>query len=278
MVGSATVGRPWDKNMDDIDIQIHSHTLRLAQIALETIWPLQERDRVAEASVTLYKRIIDALSSICVLRTAATHSWEHDGVTILRSMYDALLQLLYLLFDAASRRELAELYLDYAFVERHRGIVLVDKNDSDFAKSLSRSAKRATGEPELHAELRLRGQRFLTADGNRELSKRGNSYLTDRDAKYRRTWYAGTLETVAEQIGYLSEYKLIQHIGSSCVHVSSLPIQRGTLIRPEKAPFWGMFFALRATGAIANAFNIELSQEDRQIVDLGQTNIFARDA
>ena len=77
-------------------------------------------DDVAKASWLLYQRIGHASQSLYVLRDHAPHDWSVDGVSILRTIYDATLQLLWLLHDPKRRAERAKLYLDFLEVEKHQ--------------------------------------------------------------------------------------------------------------------------------------------------------------
>lgn len=260
--------------MEPSEQTIYEEAVTLNEFVLAQVRQHVHEDSVAKASSLLCKRIVDALGSIYVLRSNAGPSWNLDGVVILRSTYDATLQLLFMLHDPEKRAERAELYLDFLYIERHNLRKQIDCSDTAVARDVASSSLRASGEVELDAGLREVGKRYLTKEGSKIFKEEGQDYLTSPNAKYRPSWYPGTLGDLARQVGYGSEYDLFQKQASASVHASPMPLMVGSMIRSRRMIVWATFLTLRASGAVAAALDIRLNDGDRERVQGACCNVY----
>src|SRR5262245_57635459 len=65
-------------------------------------------------------RLTCAVESLTALDRFAKHDSRPDGMTLLRAMYDAQLQALYILEDPAKADERAQLFLDFRWIEQRQ--------------------------------------------------------------------------------------------------------------------------------------------------------------
>ena len=89
---------------------------------------------VAIAMEMIARRIVASGNSLAVLRNNAVPDYGFDAASILRSIYDAMLQGLYIMADPNRRDERAQLFLDFRDVERKRRIDLMDASRTALAK------------------------------------------------------------------------------------------------------------------------------------------------
>lgn len=211
---------------------------------------------VATAMDMLARRIVASGDSLNVLRNNAVPGYVFDAASILRSVYDAMLQGLYIMADPNKRDERAQLFLDFRDIERKRRIGLMDANRTALAKRVSNSPKRPNAEPEIE-------KRFMAVKP-RYLSKKG---------KVRDTWYSGSLRGLAKAAGLESEYELIQRFLSGVVHSSPLTIQEGPFVSDYLLD-WYWQFTFRMLGAYAEYKKIVLDQTENRLIDSARQNIF----
>jgi hypothetical protein len=264
--------------LDSDEELIWKAEVRICDGIRSRISALQPSSMIAKASWPLFLRIAQASQSIHVLRKDAPHDWTRDGINILRSIYDALLQLLYMLHHANLREERSALYLDFLWVEKHRLRNRIDENPTDIGKRLASSPNRSQGEKDIDEKLRQIGLRYLTKKGQLEYERQGPQYLTKAKCSYRDCWYPEShsgrrgLAGLASEVGYLSEYELFQRDSSASIHASPLSLSFAPTIKAEYTLRWAMEFALRSAGSVAEAFGIPLDEFDREVIELARRN------
>jgi len=123
---------------------------------------IQRPGTVSRATELLLTRIFHSVDSLTVLCNNSPHMYLHDAAMILRGVYDAMLQTLYILWKPEERENRAELYLDYYWVERYKFIQIIDRNQTPLAKILSSSPKRAESEPEIMEYFEKVKNKYLT--------------------------------------------------------------------------------------------------------------------
>jgi hypothetical protein len=110
---------------------------------------------VVTAISALAGRIVQGGNTLgCLFRNATDFDWSWDGATILRTIYDAMLQSLYIFHDDKQQDHLARRFLDFRIIEQVKGIRLSDKGNTDMCRQLARSSKRAAAEPAIMEEFR----------------------------------------------------------------------------------------------------------------------------
>jgi hypothetical protein len=187
---------------------------RIANNILTKLNAQQTPGAIAVAIEMIARRIVASGNSLAVLRNSAVSDYAFDAASILRNIYDVMLQGLYIMADSAKREERARLYLDFMHVERKRRIELMDTSSTGLAKWISGSPKRPGAEPGI----------------NTRFSEVKPKYMT-RKGKIRDTWYPGTLRDLAEATGLESEYELMQRLLSGVVHSSPLTLKEGPFVR-----------------------------------------------
>lgn len=205
------------------------------------------------------KRISGALDTLTVLDRFAKNDWRADGMTLLRSMYDAHLQALYILQDAAQADERAQLFLDFRWIEQRAMQKLIERNPTRLAKKLMQSPKRLEGEAEREANYQKLRPKFLTRDGNKD---RGD-------------WYPGTLRDLARAVGLESEYEILQKDLSGSVHSTPTALLAGpSFSEPEHLLLLGWKLMFRVQGRIAAHHSVPLAKEHEEIVRDAMSNIY----
>ena len=106
--------------MDEADQFVYEKQAQVCDHVLAEVEKRSTENIVAESSHRLYRRISDGVRSLHVLSQHAEHDWAVDGVCILRTMYDAMLQLLWLLHNPPDRERRAEIYIGYFYIEKLR--------------------------------------------------------------------------------------------------------------------------------------------------------------
>ncbi len=195
----------------------------------------------------LLRRMMDSANAIAHLHLNATQDFGFDIAMILRGMYDVMLQGLYIIEDPAKSSERAQLFLDYASVERYRKIQRIDKNQTGLAKKLANSTRRPEAMPRIEAEFQRVKPRYLTKKGD----------------KLREHWFPGNLSVLAKATGWESEYELFQELLSSMVHSSPMAMEQESSINGGVLLTWSWYFALRLAFKYAKVCNAPLTEELR---------------
>ncbi|MEQ1893762.1 MAG: DUF5677 domain-containing protein [Planctomycetota bacterium] len=207
----------------------------------------------------LQKRMSGTLDTLTALHRFAKNDWCADGRTLLRTMYDAHLQALYILHDAARADERAQLFLDFRRIEQRAMQKIIERNPTRLAKKLMQSPKRLEGEAEREANYRKLRPKFLTKDGKKE---RGD-------------WYPGTLRDLARQVVLESEYEILQKDLSASVHSTPSALLAGsTISEPEHLLLLGWKLMFRVLGRIAAHHGVSLATEHEELVRDAMSNIY----
>lgn len=212
---------------------------------------------VAVAIEMIAGRIVASGNSLAVLRNNSPHDYGFDAASVLRNIYDVMLQGLYIMADPSKREERAQLYLDFMAVERKGRIELLDASGTDLAKRISGSPKRPGTEPEIEKQFDAIKAKFLTKKG-----------------KVRQTWYPGTLRDLAKESGLEAEYELMQRFLSGVIHSSPLTLKEGPFVRGFLLMDWHWRFAFRILGAYADHKGVTLNPNEQGLVDSARANVF----
>lgn len=208
----------------------------------------------------LKKRIEGALNSLWVLHRHAPHEFGFDGMMVLRGVYDAHLQALYILAKPEESDARATLYLDFRWVERQRMKEMLEKNPTLFARTLLQSPKRAAAEPAIDAEFQRVRPSFLGPKGELHTN-----------------WYRGDLSALsrAEGVGLESEYRVLQRQLSSAVHSSAWSLLAPRpWVTGEQILLMAWRLVYRVLGRIAAHHGVPLQPEHEELVRDSFRNIF----
>jgi uncharacterized protein DUF5677 len=208
---------------------------------------LQKHGRIGEITrgliPFLMNRILRSIESLTFLFRRNPNQAEMNGASILRTIYDTHLQVLYILKDPEPR---AKLYLDFLYVEARKMRQVVNSHPAQFFKMLAdRNAK--------HEATNEAAFRRVEA-GYRKSSN-----------SYRQNWYVGTLADVAKDGDYEAEYRVISVVLNPIVHSSAsglmTPQHKG---RNLITTAWDLLF--RCLGKTAECEGI-LSKRDPETVE-----------
>jgi hypothetical protein len=212
---------------------------------------------VTNAIETLLRRIVAGGDSLGVLREHSRHDFAPDGAVILRAIYDAMLQALYILADPAHCETRAARYLDFRWVEHHNFIDRFDKSPTYLGRRISQSPLRAGAQPGIEQEFqRVRGA-FENAKGG-----------------LRGSWYEGTLRDLARAVARESEYDILQKHLSGAVHSSAFGLQGASLYQGALLMVIAWRFSFRVLGKLADYAQIELDEHERELIRRSESNVF----
>lgn len=240
------------------DDQIHLEYQRaIANGIVTKLNAVQKPGPVAVATEMITGRILASGNSLAVLYNGSPHDWAFDGASILRNIYDVMLQGLYIMADVARRNERAQLYLDFMDVERMRRIELLDASGTDIAKHVSGSPKRPNAEPAIKKRCNAVKAKYVTKKG-----------------KLRDTWYRGSLRDLAKASRLEGEYELMQKFLSGVVHSSPLTLEEGPIVHGFLLMDWHWRFAFRVLGTYAAYKGVVLDQTEKDLIASAQRNVF----
>jgi hypothetical protein len=212
---------------------------------------------VTEATELLMRRIVAAGNSLSVLRRHAHQDVVFDGAMVLRGIYDAMLQALFILNDSARWDERSQLFLDSFWVDHKRQTLLLDKNPTFLARQITSSPKRAAAEPAYDLEFNRVQAKFL-----------------DRKGKLRENWYVGNLRDLATEVNLEAEYELLQKWLSGFVHSSAFALRSPPSFDGFLLSNWAWQFSFRVLGKFAEYAGVQLSEEESGLIRISTQNIF----
>jgi hypothetical protein len=215
-------------------------------------------DSSPRAIERLFPRLYSIGKTLHILCHGAEHDFSLDAAILLRAAYDTTMQILYILQDPEQIQARSDLYEDFYWVEKKRYVERIDKNPGDGPKIIGRkSPMRMKHEPEMIQEF-----------------NRVKETYTGKKEGMRDTWYPGSLRDLAKKVGWGEEYDLFQYQFSGVTHSSAFALEFAGAFSVEYTffAFWRLFF--RVLGRIVQIHNIQLSDEEREVVALGEMSIW----
>jgi hypothetical protein len=182
-----------------------------AAVANNLMGVLRQHGRRGEVTHTvghLLNRITRSIESLTQLFRRAANEAELDGASILRTVYDAHLQVLYILTDPDAH---AKLYADFFNVEWHKFRQMIDRRPEGLFKLVANSPNRAKTEPANDANFRRVEAAYRRGDGS-----------------YRQNWYRGTPRDMARRVGYEGEFLVLSRLLNPIVHSSAFGLYSPT--------------------------------------------------
>lgn len=199
------------------------------------------------------RRLRTGLETLRVLQVHARHDFLLDGLTLLRAMYDAHLQALYILADSEQADARAKLFFEHQGIEQQRWYKLIERSPTRLARM-----ELPLG-PEVEAAFKGLRPKFLAPNG--------------RDV--RRDWYPGNLRELAHEVGLDSEYEILQRDLSGAVHSTPTALLSGSIFSEPKQLLlvgWKLFF--RVLGRIAHHHGILLDAEHERATQEAMSNLY----
>lgn len=203
---------------------------------------------ISKAVKLLNKKLSHSHNALLCLRVNAKYPWEQEGAVILRTMYDASMQGLYILADPAEAESRAHLYLEYEIVERHKFIEFAKQGNAPGLKQIANSPLRSQAEPLLRKELDRVRSKYPRSDGK----------------GLRNKWYAGKLEDLAKVVGFTEECQFFQKTLSGAVHSS--PFWSGVGLDERLLIPMAYELTIRVVGKAALFFSVPISDDDRDLI------------
>lgn len=167
------------------------------------------------------------------IRSLCEHAHPAPGLdlaTLLRASHESLLQAEYMCSpnDASARESLANLYLDYYWVEHHKLLqgVVREEYTNAISANMRRSANRAPTEAEIAKQLAALGGKYELKPG-----------------KYRDTWHGTDMRSMARVVGKSEEYEFFLRQYHSAVHTGPFASLRGITPRRSHAVTFAASFA-----------------------------------
>lgn len=230
---------------------------RLSEQVLQKVWAVADDDQVAQVLIIFSQRLTHSLNSLLILRRYARHDYAPDGETLLRAMFDAMLQGLYVMENEERAAERSQLFLDYYWVEKHQLLQKIDANSTSLAQRLAKSPRREMGEPTIKAEFARVRHQFLTKKGKR----------------LRASWYPGTLRDLAQSADCEPEYEMLHQSLSGMTHTGPFAASHGANIKGEHLSSWGLHMIFRYIGGLASFYSVDLDHEEQVVVDAGKRSM-----
>lgn len=206
-------------------------------------------------------RLISSQDTIHMLYVKAPHNYDWDAGAILRCMYDVLLQGLYILSDANSANERAQLFEDYYWIEQHKAVEMIDSNPSLLSKRLTQSSRRSQNEPEIQKKFSEVEVRCHTKKG-----------------KLRKHWYPqNDLHEIAKDVGYEDEYRWLQLFLSGDTHTGPFSALHGGHTHGFQSVYFAGEFVFRFLGAASAYFGCQLDETEQKIVGESKQSVIDRE-
>ncbi len=192
------------------------------------------------------------------ISTLSNNVSDRDHITIvanpttalLRCMYDAFIQMLYIVHDHSQAEELARRYLEYGTIEHYQYMKAITSGASPLSKRISASPKRQTSVKKIEEEYS-------------KICRRVPRYR-----KRRQHWYDGTLYDLACTVGRKEEYTWYVSFSNSAIHAGPFAVMRGAIAPTgEEAIFAALPIVCQAANKLTIAMELVVSQKTRSWLD-----------
>lgn len=198
---------------------------RLQAVLAHAITSLSDRHATQPSNLTtaimpLLVRMANSWLSLTVLRSRSPETALVDSAAIIRCVFDAYLQAMYILDDPAQSDARSIDYIQYEAVEQYIQHSRIMQHNSDLANSLRQSPHRQAGELRLKQDYDAVAAKYMTKGG-----------------KPRDRWYPGNLRDLAKLANREDEYDYFAGIFSGSVHSSYHAASKGPPIGVEYVDF-----------------------------------------
>ena len=244
-------------NLSNEELIVINKQLELANQIVTKISHKDPHTPASDALRVFHKRLTSSLDTLQLICGYSKHNYHYDAVMILRGMYDAMLQAMYIISVPSEVSKRAELYHDYIWIEKHSLLGRFDKSTTRFANLIKNSPMRATNEKTIIEQFNRVKTKYLCKNG-----------------RVRSNWYPGKLDIIAKDVGLSDEYELMQHTLSKVVHSTPFGVKGNSIIKGPSALTMGFHFVFRCLGAIGKYQNIEFSQDESDVIDIAQRCYF----
>ena len=168
-----------------------------------------------------------------------------DCGAVVRCMYDAYIQALYVIHDPNDCDRRGELYLEYEHVERYRQMQKLIGQDNELSEYLHNSPLREIGEVRIQQE-------YDRVKGN---------YSSGRRDGVRNHWYPQHLRAIAEEVGRQDEFDWFVAGFHGSVHSGPLTVFHGPALPGAGVLYIAISIAARTAMLLAKHEDLDLDQD-----------------
>ena len=254
-------GIPKELEAEIASDQITERMLRQAISRLSSHWK-EKPNVLADATMVLLVRIANSWSTVNTLaRTAPDRSLQDIGA-IFRIMFEAFLQLKYILVAPDEQVARARLFVEYQDVEMLKQQERIFKHDTGYSRLLAKSPRREQGEQQLRARFSRIAKNYLRSKKRKPPAEIAPSHTRDH-------WYDGTLRNMAIEIGAEAEFDLWVGLFHGYIHSSYLGCRFDSpMISNEDAPYWASQIAAHSAKAVLDLAEVKLADDLQAWVDV----------
>jgi hypothetical protein len=215
---------------------------------LETVPPAASIDleNVDRSLTEILNRMVSANNSMQVLMEHGEDS-SHDLAAIIRVMYDLHIQHRFILKDPTVH---IPAYLEFMRVEQIEFFKMLASSPTQFAKDLIAEASIQQSILSRKKDLRLIAHKFQPPG----------------KTTFRKHWYKGSLADLADEVGCIDEYKIVQSLLSQSIHSSSITLTRDSIIPDYGFLNGGWILLIRTAAENSKYHNIAIAPEEQVIV------------
>ena len=227
------------------------------------VYAQKNRDKVSTALLFFLVRAANSWRSIVTL---LVHSENHetytiDAAVILRCIFDAYLQANLIYQDPDERDERAELYLDYAHIDKYKAQAKPLQHKNEFSDKLSANPNRPKMQPLLKAEYDRVKSRYFKKHRSPDGTVKLGPDIRDK-------WYEGTLPDLAKHAGKGDEYDTFITPFSGSVHSSAYSVEVGPLLKGDHLSLLASGFTARIVRLNVEHNKISLNETDLEILEI----------
>jgi Family of unknown function (DUF5677) len=220
-----------------------------------------KRDRASQALLCLLVRTANTWRSILTLKrhSCDDQTYTIDAAVLLRCIFDAYLQAHLIYRDANKREEVAELYLDFAHVDRFKAQERVLRHNTSLSQGLKESLLRQAGVERLQKEYDGVKAKYYRKERLKDGTLKIGPDVRDK-------WYEGNLSQLANQACKQAEYDtfIVQYNG--CVHSSAFSVKEGPAINGNQIAHLASGFTARVTQMSIEHSKLVLSDGELTII------------
>jgi hypothetical protein len=230
------------KRFSDEDIQFWNLHMALMKKIWGKLNPRPINETTSRVLSLLARRVYDGTVSLGALWKDAPHNWSLDGAMVLRGIYEASVQVLYILSDRDRCGERAQQYADFMWLEMRKVRNWAERSETAVAGRLVKNVFETT--------------KPLYAD--KEFQRVEAQYRTKNGKRWNK-WYQGGLCDLAHKVGLRDECEFLQGILSGAVHSSFLTLH-GPVVFGRHLLTYAWTFVLRVYGRLLEYHGIPFDE------------------
>jgi hypothetical protein len=215
-------------------------------------------DQVNKVVRMLIARLRKSFGSLVALRRAGCFvEGNHDPATILRAMYDASLQVEYILHNSSKATALAQDFIDFQEIERHENIKALDRYQNEFVRKIASNPLRAINEAAFQAKFKKIESKFRNKKGT----------------KYRDKWHGKNLRDLCKTKTREEEFDFMIVNLHGATHSSPQTLFSGSAVAPSIILLLAGKLVLRAIAAALDYNKVQVNAELAAEIEVVRHNL-----